>query len=62
MSQSNSPHPDSLFRGLNRVSCCCLGCKAVVPNTTEARDGHLGECPAWAAHCRGESVEGWDAA
>lgn len=59
--ESNSPYPDSLFRELNELSCCCLGCKAVVRNDTAGRAAHLDDCPAWEAHCNGETVEGWDA-
>jgi hypothetical protein len=33
----------TLFHTLNERSCICTVCKAVVPNTTEARDAHLNE-------------------
>lgn len=39
----------------------CMGCGEYVMPNSEARTAHIsGGCEAWEAHCRGESVPGWE--
>lgn len=37
----NDPPADSLFRKVDRETCVCKVCDALVANNTEGRDGHL---------------------